>query len=336
MRQLIECVPNISEGRDSGIIKLMEAAISKYNVALLDTYSGASTNRSVFTFVGEPSEVKQAAISLVEATAKHIDMRQHSGTHPRIGGCDVLPFVPFHNTTLEDCTEIARSVGASIAEQVHVPVYLYGAAATSEKRRRLPYLRRGEYESLVSRLGESELQPDFGTLENCAITGATAVGSRFFLLAFNINLETRDLEIAKQIAYCLRESGPPKGTALTFPALTLPQCHAIGWLVPEFGCAQVSTNLTDFRVTSMHRVFEEAKKLAEKLGTRVTGSELVGLVPESAMQQSGAFYLKDSAQPGDPVAAAIGALGLAHEKPFNPNTRILERRLASVRPDLLH
>lgn len=352
MNQLVECVPNISEGRDRGVIDAVTAVIEEVDgVRLLDVAPGADTNRTVITFIGPPDGVAEAAFRVVKRAGELIDMRRHHGAHPRHGSTDVVPFVPVRGVSMDDCVALARSVGRRIGEELGFPVYLYEAAATREDRRNLATVRQGEYEALAEKLGTDEWRPDFGPNEwndRTARSGAITVGARGFLVAYNVNLNTRQKKIASQIALDIREAGRAKrddagkivkdaeGNTVREPGpYRLEACKAVGWVLPEFDRAQVSINLVDTAVTKPHDAFEASRKGARDRGVRVTGSELVGLIPEGDLLAAGKFYLKQAGQSaGIPrrriVETAIQSLGLRELGPFDPDERVLEYRAGLV------
>jgi len=342
--KLVECVPNFSEGRDEVKINSITDEIRNTSGAwLLDVDPGADTNRTVVTFVGSPEAVLEAAFRAIKKASEVIDMREHKGEHPRMGATDVCPFVPVRDVTMEDCVKIARELGARVAEELNIPVYLYEEAATEEKRRNLANIRKGEYEGLPEKLKDSEWKPDFGEPVFNEKSGATIVGAREFLIAYNVNLNTRDRKLANKIAKNIRESGYAKkdengkiirdkdGDALRVQG-KLDATKAIGWYVEEYGIAQISINLINYKITPPHVVFEEIIKEAEDLGLRVTGSELVGLVPKDAMIQAGKYYLeKQGRSKGAPesevIHYAIKSLGLDEISKFNPEDKIIEYRI---------
>lgn len=344
MTRIVECVPNFSEGRDRRIIDAIGFAISSVEgVALLDVDPGRATNRTVVTFVGSPEAVAEAAFQGIAKAADLIDMRNHSGEHARMGAIDVCPFVPVRGVTMDDCTAMAKSVGKRVAEEVSIPVYLYENAASTPDRTNLAAVRAGEYEGLPEKLKDPYWKPDFGKAEFNPKSGATAIGARQFLIAYNVNLNTRDRKLATDIALDIREAGRAKrdiegkiirdedGKAVKVPGL-LKACKAVGWEIEEYGKAQVSINLTDYTVTPPHAAFEAVREGARKRGLRVTGSELVGLVPLEAMLLAGRHYLtsqgKTTGVPDEElVHAAMESLGLNDVSPFNSEERIVEYRL---------
>jgi len=334
--KLIECIPNISEGKDIKKIKaITEEVRNTAGSYLLDEYSGASTNRTVLTLAGPPKVIKEAVYKIFRKTSELIDMRNHKGVHPRIGALDVCPFIPIEDITMEECIKITKDLGEKVAEELGIPVYLYGESATDEKRKDLSYIRKGEYEGLKKKLEKPEWKPDFGKAKFNKKSGASIIGARDFLIAFNINLNTKDNNLANRIAEKIRESSIRKtdnnGKKAKIPG-TLKEVKAIGWYIEELSCAQVSTNLTNFRITPLHRLFEETKKEAKKLGLEVTGSELVGLIPEKAILEAGKFYLKKNTSLGKPskdeiINTAISHLGLSDKGEFKVEEKILEYKI---------
>ncbi|HET9481919.1 MAG TPA: glutamate formimidoyltransferase, partial [Candidatus Polarisedimenticolia bacterium] len=291
--KLVECVPNVSEGRDRGILDALGGAVSSVEgVRLLDVDAGAATNRTVFTFVGAIDAVEAAAFLLAQEAVRLIDMRAHRGAHPRLGALDVCPFVPLGETTMAECVALARRVGRRIGEDLGIPVYLYEEAAARPDRRSLAAIRKGEYEGLEAKLADAAWAPDFGPARFAERSGAIVVGAREFLIAYNVNLNTRSRRHATIIAQNIRETGRPKrdaggsivkdaaGATITEPGPSmLAAVRATGWYIEEYGQAQVSINLLNFRVTPPHAAFEAVEREAARLGLRVTGSEVVGLIP---------------------------------------------------------
>jgi glutamate formiminotransferase/formiminotetrahydrofolate cyclodeaminase len=341
--KLIECVPNFSEGRERAVIDAIAAEISGTSGALLlDVDPGAATNRTVVTFVGPPEVVEEAAFRAIRKAAQLIDMSRHRGEHARIGATDVCPFVPVEGATMEDCVEIARRLGMRVGEQLGIPVYLYEAAATRPARRSLAEIRRGEYEGLAAKLQDPEWAPDFGPAAFVPRSGATVIGAREFLIAYNVNLNTKDKKLAHAIAQEIREAGKPRRTAdgkvvkdaegkSLHDHGRFRECRAVGWVIEEYGRAQVSINLTNHKVTPVHAVFDACCEEAEKVGLRVTGSELVGLIPREALLAAGDHYLaKQGKTAGVPekerIHAAVLSLGLAELGAFDPAERVLEYR----------
>jgi glutamate formiminotransferase/formiminotetrahydrofolate cyclodeaminase len=350
MRQLVECVPNISEGRDRGLIDAVTSVIEEVEgVSLLDVDPGADTNRTVITFIGPPSGVEKAAFRLVQRAAQLIDMSKQTGAHPRHGATDVCPFVPVRGVTMEDCIGIARRVAERIGQELQIPVYLYEEAALLPERRNLAHCRKGEYEALVEKLGRTEWKPDFGPNEfneHVARTGVTNVGARQFLVAYNVNLNTRYRKIASDIALDIREAGRAKrdaagkivrdadGKAIKVPG-TLKAVKAVGWVIPEYDRAQISINLVNTSVTRPHEAFEEVRRQARQRGIRVTGSELVGLIPEQDLLAAGRYYLLEANQSaGVPrkmlIETAIQSQGLSEITPFDPAEKIVEYQAGLV------
>ena len=346
--RLIECVPNFSEGRDMEKIKHITDEIeSVEGVMLLDVDPGRDTNRTVVTFVGDPESVCEAAFRAVRKAAQVIDMSKHSGAHPRMGATDVCPLVPVSGVTMEEAAGYARSLAGRIGEELSLPVYCYESAAFEEKRRNLANIRAGEYEGLKKKLEDPSWKPDFGPARFDAGAGAVIVGARDFLVAFNVNLNTTSVRRANSIAFDVRERGREKregnpitgkvvrdaeGNPVMVPG-TLKAVKAIGWFIPEYGFAQISMNLTNIGVTPVHLAFDEVCKKAEARGVRVTGSELVGLIPLSSMLEAGRYFLhrqQRSAGVSDEelVRTAVRSMGLSELKPFNPEEKIIEYILA--------
>jgi len=349
MRKLIECVPNFSEGNDMSIIKQITDEIeSVEGVRLLDVDPGKATNRTVVTFVGTPDEVVNAAFLAIKKASELIDMSKHHGEHPRFGATDVCPFVPIANISMEETVEYARKLAKRVGEELKIPIYCYEFAAFEEKRKNLAYCRSGEYEGLKEKLSKPEWKPDFGPSEFNVSAGATAISARNFLVAYNVNLNTTSTRRANAIAFDLREAGRVKregnpvtgkivkdanGEPVRTPG-SLKKTKAIGWYIKEYGIAQISINLTDITVTSIHQAFDEASEKARQRGIRVTGSELVGLVPLQAMLDAGKHYLKKQNRSlgiseEEIIHIAIKSLGLDELKPFNPKERIIEYLLES-------
>ena len=392
MKQIVECVPNFSEGRDQAIIKEITDQIEAVKgVKLLDVDPGADTNRTVVTFIGSPEAVKEAAFRAVKRAAELIDMSKHHGSHPRMGATDVLPFVPVSGVTMDDCVAIAKIVGKRIGEELQIPIYLYEYAASRPERRNLATIRSGEYEALSSNLTDPNWQPDFGPATFNARTGAAVVGARDFLIAYNINLNTTDRRYATDIAYALRERGRQKrrgnidpfyykGKIVKYEAGKFPcgpcdfvggtmaelvahyrEAHgkdlytrlkelgydeknligkevyddglfthvkAVGWVVENYKRAQISINLTNFKITPAHVVLEAARELAGKRGIVITGSEVVGVIPYEAMRASGKFYLKRMKKSSgipveDVIETAIQSMGLRDVAPFEAEKKII-------------
>ncbi len=342
--KIVECVPNFSEGRDRQIIDAIVSPIEGIDgVRLLDVDPGVATNRTVVTFVGPPDAVADAAFAAIAKAAELIDMRNHRGAHARQGATDVCPFVPVSGVSMEECVELARRVSERVGRELGIPVYLYEAAATSPSRRALQDVRAGEYESLGEKLSTPEGAPDYGPCELNARSGATAIGARKFLIAYNVNLNTSSAKLAKSIAWRIRDTeGPmrqPDGTLARTPEGKIlrqvgkfTHCKATGWFIEEYGRAQVTMNLTDWETTPIHEVFDECCRLADELGLRVTGSEVVGLVPRGALTAAGAHYLaKQRLSPGAPASDLIEiaqqSLGLDDITRFDPAQKIVEEVL---------
>ncbi|MGB7296380.1 MAG: glutamate formimidoyltransferase [Candidatus Aminicenantales bacterium] len=350
--KLVECVPNFSEGRDGEKIRAVTQEIERTpGVKLLDVDPGESTNRTVVTLIGSPDGVKEAAFRAIRKAAELIDMRQHQGAHSRIGATDVCPLVPVSGVSMEDCVRLARELGERVAKELGIPVYLYEEAATKPERRNLANIRAGEYEGLAEKLKDPQWRPDFGEPVFNPRSGATVIGAREFLIAYNINLNTRDRRLAHEIALNLRESGRAKRDAggniirdAAGKAITLPgrfnHVKAVGWYIEDYGVAQISINFTNCKVTPVQIVFDEAVKEAEKLGLRVTGSELVGLIPKEALLSAGRYYLaKQGKSPGVPeselIRTAVISLGLNDVSPFDADKKIIERQFQNNGPSLL-
>jgi glutamate formiminotransferase/formiminotetrahydrofolate cyclodeaminase len=347
MKKLIECVPNFSEGRDMSIIKQITDVIEGVDgVTLLDVDPGATTNRTVVTFVGTPDEVVEAAFQAVKKAQQVIDMRWHKGDHPRFGATDVCPLIPISGVTMDEVAEYARKLGRRIGDEIGIPVFLYENAAASEIRRNLASCREGEYECLKDRICSPEWKPDFGPSEfgeSVARSGATAVGARDFLIAVNFNLNTTSTRRANAIAFDVREKGRPKreGNPITgkivtddagAPVMTpgtLKGTKAIGWMIEEYGIAQVSMNITNLSQTPLHVAFDEVSEKARKRGIRVTGLEIVGLVPKQTIIDAGKYYLAKQRRSlgvteSEIVKIAIRSMGLDDLKPFDPAEKIIE------------
>ncbi|MCP4599683.1 MAG: glutamate formimidoyltransferase [Proteobacteria bacterium] len=351
---LVECVPNISEGKDKNVIDAVAAEIESVDGArLLDVDPGAATNRTVITFVGTSNSVKEAAFRLIRKAAELIDMRNHSGEHARNGATDVCPFVPIGDTSMTECVEIARELGERVGSELGIPVYLYEEAATKSKWRNLANIRAGEYEALKDKLGKREWKPDFGPNEfgeTVARTGATQIGARQFLVAYNINLNTKEKKYAKRIGLMIREQGGAvirdkngkktrgqDGKFQKHKKGLFKKCNATGWFIEEYGVAQVTMNLTDFHITPPHIVFDKVCELSDRMGVRVIGSEIVGLVPLEAIRQAGRYYLaKQKMSTGVPewdlVETAVQSMGLSQISRFVPSERIIEYSVAEERP----
>jgi glutamate formiminotransferase/formiminotetrahydrofolate cyclodeaminase len=347
--RLVECVPNFSEGRDLGIIDQITASIEETEGAfLLDVDPGKDTNRTVVTFVAEYDAVVEAAFQAIETASRLIDMSRQQGAHARQGATDVCPFVPVSGVTMEECVELAHQLGRRVGEELGIPIYMYEYAAKSEDRRNLANIRVGEYEALSEKLKDPKWKPDYGPAEFKPRQGATVIGARKFLIAYNVNLNTRDRKLAHDIALTIREAGRAQrddkgkivrddnGKAINVPG-TLKATKAVGWVIEEYNRAQVSINLVDHEVTSPTAAFEEVKRQAELRGVRVTGSELVGLIPLEAMIEAGNYYLnmqgKSTGIPQkDLIETAIQSLGLRDIAEFDSKQKIIEYRVAGATP----
>jgi len=354
MPALLECVPNFSEGRDLDVIRQITARIESVEGAtLLHLDPGKATNRTVVTFAGPPDAVVEAAFRAIAAAAELIDMRHHTGEHPRMGATDVCPLVPITGISMAETAELARRLGERVGRELGIPVYLYEAAQPDPARKDLSVIRAGEYEALPRKLLDPAWKPDFGPAAFLPKSGATVIGARDFLVAFNVNLNTTSSRRANAVAFDIRETGRPKreGDPLTGKIVTdaqgnpvmlpgsLKAVKAIGWYIPEYGIAQVSMNLTDLKRTSLHVAFDEACRRAEARGLRVTGSELVGLIPRAALLDAGRHYLRKQhrslgVSEEELVKIAVRSLGLDEMAPFNPEERVIEYRLerAEARP----
>ena len=346
-RRIVECVPNFSEGRNKEVIRQITEEIEhSEGVKLLDVDPGEATNRTVVTFVGEPEAVVEAAFKAVKKAGELIDMRQHHGAHPRMGATDVLPLVPVSGITLEECAQLSRQLAERIAKELSIPCYCYEAAAFKPERKNLAVCRKGEYEALPERLDVPESAPDYGDRpfdEGVARTGCTAVGARDFLIAVNYNLNTTSTRRANAVAFDVREKGRPKrdgnpitgkpvrdenGNPVMIPG-TLKSTKAIGWYIEEYGIAQVSMNITDINVTPLHVAFDEVCRCAQNRGLRVTGTEIVGLMPERCLIEAGKYFLrKQNRSLGIPkediINIAVKSMGLDDLKPFNPAEKVVE------------
>lgn len=343
---LIECIPNFSEGRDRKVIAEIAAAIEGVSgVRLMEVDTGPGANRTVMTFAGSPDQVTEAAFRSIRAAAARIDMRAHTGAHPRLGATDVCPLVPLAHISASELVPYSVALGRRVAEELGIPVYLYERSASAPGRQALASIRRGEYEGLPEKLADPRWKPDFGTTVFNARTGATVIGVRDFLVAYNVNLNTSDVKIAREIACDVRERGrvrleagrpvlDPTGKMTYDPGL-LTHVRGIGWFIEEYGIAQVSMNLTNLRVTPVYRAFEACREAAFRRGVRVTGSELVGLIPLDSMLEAGRYYHRLQ-YPGGSVPEtqqvpeeelvwlAVRSLGLDELKPFDPRKKIIE------------
>jgi len=350
--KLVECVPNFSEGRNREKISAITKEIeSTPQVNLLDVDPGESTNRTVVTFIGSPEGVKEAAFKAIKKAAEVLDMSKHKGAHGRIGATDVCPFVPVSGVTMEDCIQLAHELGERVAKELGIPVYLYEEAAQKPERKNLANIRTGEYEGLPEKLKDPEWAPDYGKPVFNPKAGATVIGAREFLIAYNINLNTRDRRLAHDIALNLRERGRAKrdkdgnivrdaeGKAIEIPG-KFKDVKAVGWYIEDYEIAQISINFINYKITPPHVVFDETIKEAEKIGLRVTGSELVGLIPKEALLMAGRHYLaKQGKSPGVPeedlIKTAVSSLGLDDVAPFDPQKKIIEYQFKEVESSLL-
>lgn len=355
MPRLVEAVPNFSEGRNPDIIgRIVDRIASADGVTVLNVDPGKATNRTVVTLVGEPEAVLEGAFRGIHAAAELIDMRQHRGEHPRMGATDVCPFIPISEVTMAECADLARRLGKRVGQELGIPIYLYEAAQPDPARCNLADIRAGEYEGFIKKIKDPKWRPDFGPAELPPKHGATVIGARDFLVAFNVNLNTTSTRRANAIAFDVREAGRPKrtghpltgpiaqdaaGNPITIPG-SLKAVKAIGWYIEEYGIAQVSMNLVDLKTTPVHVAFDEVCDKAAARGVRVTGSELVGLIPLQAMLDAGRHYLRKqrrSTGVGDAelVRIAIRSMGLDALAPFDPQERIIEYQLGLGQPGRL-
>ena len=332
MKRIIECVPNFSEGVNLSVIKQITDSIESIDgVRLLNVDPGKATNRTVVTFVGEPEAVSEAAFQAIKKAGELIDMRTHKGAHPRMGATDVCPFIPIAGISLEETAEFARKLAERVGKELSIPVYCYEAAQPNKSRSNLSIIRAGEYEGFFKKINDTEWKPDFGPTVFDAKRGATVIGARDFLVAYNINLNTTSTRRANAVAFDIREAGRTKienGKSVTIPG-SLKAVKAIGWYIEEYGIAQISINLTDIRTTPVHIAFDEACKKATERGLRVTGSELVGLVPLKALTDAGRYFLqKQKRSTGvsekELIKIAVRSLGLDELAPFDPEKRVIE------------
>ena len=350
MQKLIECVPNFSDGRDPNIIRQITAAIESVDgVSLLDVDPGASTNRTVVTFVGSPEAAVEAAFRGIQKAAELIDMRKHKGAHPRMGATDVCPFVPVSDVSWEEAIACAKQLGKRVAEELNIPVYLYEKAARDPSRSNLSVIRAGEYEGFFEKIKKPAWKPDFGPSAFNEKSGATAIGARNFLVAYNVNLNTKAVRRANSVAFDVRENGRIKtedGTPRGKPVLDengepvripgmLKHVKAIGWYVEEYGIAQVSMNLTNIEETPLHAAFDACNQAANKRGLRVTGSEIVGMVPKKCLVDAGRYFLRkqkwsEGASEEELIDIAIRSMGLSELKPFDPREKIIEFKMESA------
>ena len=349
---VIECVPNFSEGCNMGIINLITAEVEKIEgVRLLDVDPGKATNRTVVTFVGNPHAVVDAAVAAIKKAGELIDMRNHKGEHPRMGATDVCPLIPISGITMEETVEFAKMLGKRVAEEAGIPVYLYEYAASADYRRNLADIRSGEYEGLAAKIVKPEWKPDFGKAEFNERSGATVIGAREFLIAYNVNLNTTSTRRANSVAFDIREKGRQKkdekgkalkdanGETVWEPGL-LKNVKAIGWFIEEYGVAQVSINLTNMRTTPLHVVFDTACERANARGMRVTGSELVGLVPLEALLEAGKYFLRKQQRSvgvseAELIKIAVKSMGLDELGPFDPQKKVIEYQLRGTSKKLV-
>ena len=349
MQKLVECVPNFSEGRDPEIIRQITAAIeSAEGVSLLDVDPGASTNRTVVTFVGTPDAVIEGAFRGIQKAAELIDMRKHKGAHPRMGATDVCPFIPVSNVSWEEAIDCANQLAKRVGDELRIPVYLYEKAAKNPTRSNLSLIRAGEYEGFSEKIKESAWKPDFGPAVFDEKAGATAIGAREFLVAYNVNLNTKAVRRANAVAFDVRENGRVRtddGTPSGKPVLDangepvripgmLKHLKAIGWYVEEYGIAQVSMNLTNIEETPLHAAFDACTEAASKRGLRVTGSEIVGMLPKKCLVDAGRYFLRkqqwsEGASEEVLIDMAIRSMGLSELKPFDPKEKIIELKMES-------
>jgi glutamate formiminotransferase / formiminotetrahydrofolate cyclodeaminase len=349
MQKIIECVPNFSEGRDLGVIRQITAAIESVDgVSLLNVDPGASTNRTVVTFAGNPEAALEAAFRGIQKAAELLDMRKHKGAHPRMGATDVCPFIPVSNVTWEEAIACAKKLGKRVGEELKIPVYLYEKAAADPSRSNLSIIRAGEYEGFFQKIKEPAWKPDFGPAVFNEKSGGTVIGAREFLVAYNANLNTKSVRRANSVAFDVRENGRVKtedGTPSGKPVLDakgepvrepgmLKHVKAIGWYVEEYGIAQVSMNLTNLEETPLHAAFETCVEAASKRGLRVTGSEVVGMLPKKCLVDAGRYFLRkqkwsEGASEEELINVAIRSMGLSELKPFDPNEKIIEFKMES-------
>jgi glutamate formiminotransferase len=349
MQKLIECVPNFSEGCDLNVIRQITDAIeSVEGVSLLDVDPGTSTNRTVVTFVGSPEAAVEAAFRGIKKAAELIDMRRHKGAHPRMGATDVCPFIPVSNVSWEEAITCANQLGKRVGEELNIPVYLYERAAKDKARANLSVIRAGEYEGFFDKIKQREWKPDFGPSVFNEKSGATVIGVRDFLVAYNVNLNTKAVRRANSVAFDVREQGRVKtengapygkpvldanGEPVRIPGM-LKHVKAIGWFVKEYGIAQVSMNLTNIEETPLHAAFDACVEAAGKRGLRVTGSEIVGMVPKKCLVDAGRYFLRkqqwsEGASEEELIAIAIRSMGLSELKPFDPKEKVIEFKMDS-------
>jgi glutamate formiminotransferase/formiminotetrahydrofolate cyclodeaminase len=337
MAAILECVPNISEGQRPEVLAVLATAIQSVpGVQLLHQDTGYSAHRTVFTFAGEPEGVVEAAFQLIKAAAEQIDMRQHRGIHPRMGATDVCPLVPISGISLEDTVRLSRQLGQRVGKELGIPVYLYEASATAPHRRNLAAIRKGEYEGFREKILQPEWKPDFGPQTFQPKSGQTVIGAREFLVAYNVNLASDSVALAKEIAAEIRESGrwvEQAGKKVRIPG-RCQSLKAIGWWVEEFGEVQVSMNLTRLADTNLHQAYEAVQQAAAVRGVKISGSELIGMIPLQAMIEAGIYFLTKSGQvssasESELISLATAELGLGKIVPFDPMKKILEYRMKS-------
>lgn len=344
MKQLIECVPNFSEGKDASVIKqIIDIIESVDGVRLLNVDPGKATNRTVVTFVGEPEPVIEAAFLAIQKASELIDMTKHKGEHPRMGATDVCPLIPVSNITMEETVVFAKRLAERVGKELKIPVYLYEAAQSKKTRSNLSIIRAGEYEGFFTKIKLDEWKPDFGPAEFPAKIGATVIGARDFLVAFNVNLNTTSVRRANSVAFDIRENGRKvkndTGEEIVQPG-TCKSVKAIGWFIEEYGIAQISMNLTNINVTPLHIAFDECEKSAMRRGMRVTGSEIVGVVPLRTLTEAGKFFLEkqdrsSGVSENELVRIAVKTLGLDELSPFIPDERIIEYLLHDKKEERL-
>ena len=350
MQKLIECVPNFSEGRDLDVIRQITGAIESMDgVALLDVDPGATTNRTVVTFVGSPEGAVEAAFRAIQKAAEVIDMRKHKGAHPRMGATDVCPFVPVSNVSWEEAIACAHQLARRVGDELNIPVYLYDRAAKNKSRLNLSVIRAGEYEGFFEKIKDPVWKPDFGPVVFNEKSGATVIGARDFLVAYNVNLNTKAVRRANSVAFDVREQGRIKtedGTPSGKPVLDakgrpahipgmLKHVKAIGWFVEEYGIAQVSMNLTNIEETPLHAAFDACAEAASKRGLRATGSEIVGMVPKKCLMDAGRYFLRkqkwsEGVAEEELIDIAIRSMGLSELKPFDPKEKVIEFKIESA------
>src|SRR5437763_1153836 len=352
MQKLIECVPNFSEGRDQNVIRQITDAIESVDgVSLLDVDPGASTNRTVVTFVGSPDAAVEAAFRAIKKASELIDMRKHKGAHPRMGATDVCPFIPVSNVSWDEVIACANRLGQRVGDELKIPIYLYEKAAKNQSRSNLSVIRGGEYEGFFEKIRQPEWKPDFGPEIFSEKSGATVIGVRDFLVAYNVNLNTKSVRSANSVAFDVREQGRVKtedGTPSGKPVLDanggpirivgmVKHVKAIGWFVKEYGIAQVSMNLTDIEETPLHAAFDACCESAARRGLRVTGSEIVGMVPKKSLVDAGRYFLRkqkwsEGVSDEELIDIAIRSMGLSELKPFDPKEKVIEFKIESAEP----